>query len=46
MSEGPDKVFYVYPKNPALQRFDRVNIIQTKFFQDVQDESEHFGKNI
>ena len=46
MSEGSDKVVHVYPTNPTLQRFDRVKIVQTKFFQDIQDESEHFGENI
>ena len=46
MSEGSDKVFHVCPTNPALQRFDRVKIVQTKFFQDIQGESEHFGENI
>ena len=44
MSEGSDKVIHVYPTNPALQRFDKVKIVQTKFFQDIQDESEHFNK--
>ena len=34
------------PANPALQHFDRVKIVQTKFFQDIQDESEHFRENI
>ena len=46
MSDGSDKVIHVYPTNSALQRFDRVKILQTKFFQDIQDESEHFGENI
>ena len=46
MSDGSDKVIHVYPTNPALQRFDKVKIVQTKFFQDIQDESEHFGENI
>ena len=46
MSEGSDKVVHVYPTNPTLQRFDRVKIVQTKFFQDIQGESEHFGENI
>ena len=47
MSEGSDKVIHVYPTNPALQRFDKVKIVQTKFFQDISEhESEHFGENI
>ena len=46
MSEGSDKVFHVYRTNPALQCFDRVKIVQIKFFQDIQDESEHFRENI
>ena len=46
MSEGSGKVIHVYPTNPALQRFGKVKIIQTKFFQDMQDESEHFEENI
>ena len=35
MSEGSDKVVHVYPTNPALQRFDKKKIVQTKFFQDI-----------
>ena len=46
MSEGSDRVIDVYSTNPALQRFDKAKIVQTKFFQDIQDESEHFGENI
>ena len=46
ISRGSDKVIPVYPTNPALQRFDKVKIVQTKFFEDMQDESEHFGENI
>ena len=46
MSEGSDKVIHVYPTNPALQRFGKVKIVQTKFFQVMQDNSEHFGENI
>ena len=46
MYEGSDKGIHVYPTNSALQRFDKVKIAQTKFFQDIQDESQHFGKNI
>ena len=37
MSEGSDKSFHVYPTNPALQRFDRVKIGQTKFFENMQE---------
>ena len=37
------KVIHIYPTNPALQCFDKVKIVQTKFLQDIQDESEHFG---
>ena len=40
------KVIYVYPTNPALQRFDKVKIVQKNFFQDIQDESLYFGENI
>ena len=43
-SQGLDKVIHVYPTNLALQRFDKVKIIQIKFFQGRQDESEHFGE--
>ena len=46
MSEESDKVFHVYSTNPVLQRFDKVEIVQTNFSQDIQDESEHFGENI
>ena len=46
MSDESDKVIDVYPTNPALQRFDKVKILQKKFFQDIQDESKHFGENI
>ena len=46
MSEGSVKVIHVYPTNPDLQRFDWVKIVQTKFFPDIHDESEHFGENI
>ena len=46
MSEGSDKVFHVYHTNPALQRFGRVNIVETKVFKDIQDKSEDFGENI
>ena len=46
MSQGSDKVIPVYPTNPALQHFDKVKIVQTTFFEDMQDESEHFGENI
>ena len=46
MSEGSDKVIHVYPTNPAFQHFDKVKIVQTKIFQDIQDDPEHFGKNI
>ena len=46
MSDGSDKVIHVYPTNPALQRFGKVKIVQTKFFQDIQYESEHFGEDI
>ena len=45
MSEESDKVIHVYPTNPVLQRFDKVEIVQTNFSQDIQDESEHFGEN-
>ena len=38
-----DKVIHVYPTNLA---FGKVKIIEIKFFQDMQDESEHFGENI
>ena len=41
ISEGLEKSIHVYPTNPALKRFDKVEIVQTKFFQDIQDESEH-----
>ena len=44
--EGLEKVIHVYPTNPALQCFDKVEIVQTKLFQDIQDESEHLGKTI
>ena len=44
--EGLKKVIHVYPTNPALQCFDKVEIVQTKLFQDIQDESEHLGKTI
>ena len=46
MQEESDKVTHVYTTNPALQLFVKVKIVQTKFFQDIQDESEHFGENI
>ena len=46
MSEGSDKVIHVYPTNPALQRFDKVKIVQTRFFHNIQDKSEHFGEHI
>ena len=46
MFKGSDKVIHVYPTNSALQRFDKVKIVQTKFSQDTQDESENFGENI
>ena len=45
MSGGSDKVFHVYPTNPALQHFGRVKI-DVQFFQDIQDESEYFGETI
>ena len=45
-SQGLDKVIHAYPTNLALQRFGKVKIIQAKFFQDMQDESEHFRENI
>ena len=44
--EGLEKVIYIYPTNPALQCFDKVEIVQTKFLQDIQDKSEHFGETI
>ena len=44
--EGLEKVIHVYPTNPALQCFDKVEIVQTKFLQDIQDKSEHFGETI
>ena len=43
-SQGLDKVIHVYPTNLDLQRFDKVKIIQIKFFQGRQDESEHSGE--
>ena len=46
MSEGSDKVIDVYSTNPALWRFVKAKIVQTKFFQDIQDELEHFGENV
>ena len=33
MYEGRDKVIHVYPTNPALQRFDKIKIAQTKLFK-------------
>ena len=33
MYDGLDKVIHVYPTNPALQRFDKIKIAQTKFFK-------------
>ena len=45
-SQGLDKAIHVYPTNLALQCFDKVKIIEIKLFQDMQDESEHFGENI
>ena len=45
-SQELDNVIHVYPTNLALQRFDKVKIIQAKFFQDMQDESDHFRENI
>ena len=44
--EGLEKVIHIYPTNPALQCFDKVEIVQTKFLQNIQDESEHFGETI
>ena len=32
MSEGSDKVIHACPANPALQRFDKVKVVQAKFF--------------
>ena len=36
MSQGPDKVIHFYP----------TNFYSTKFFQNVLDESVHYGENI
>ena len=44
--EGLEKVIHIYPTNPALQCFDKVEIVQTKFLQNIQDESEYFGETI
>ena len=44
--DGLEKVIHVYPTNPALQCFGKVEIVQTKLLHDIQDESEHFGENI
>ena len=32
--------------NLLILLFDKVKIIEIKFFQDMQDESDHFGENI
>ena len=45
MSEKSDKIIHVYPTNPILQRFDKIKIVQNKFFEDIH-ESEHFEENI
>ena len=44
--DGLEKVIHVYPTNPALQCFGKVEIVQTKLLHDIQDESEHFGETI
>ena len=44
--EGLEKVIHIYPTNPALQCFDKVEIVQTKLLQNIKDESEHFGETI
>ena len=43
-SQGLDKVVHVYLL--ILLNSVLTKIIQIKFFQDMQDESEHFGENI
>ena len=45
-AQGLEKVIHVYPTNIDLQHFDKVKIIQIKFFKDMQDGSEHSGENI